>query len=459
MHLKLSEVKLLLIAALPLMGAFLAQKGMQLIDTLMMGWIGPRALAAGALGMSLFSAVLVFCMGTLSAVGVYIARARGANQLTNIKHHLQQGIYLVLFLSLPSMLLIWLIPHFLLKIGEEKQVVDSASLLLHSLVWGFPGLLLFLVLREFVSAFVLTRIIMVITLTSIPLTFITNYALIYGKFGLPIMGVAGIGVSGAMIMWLMFVSLFIYCKQHPLLKNHLPYSWLSVDLRALINMIGFGAPSGLMYLLDMGMFAVAAMMMGHFGENALAAHQITMMCATIAYTTPFALSMATGLQVSHALGANNIKQAKRVAYIGLMLGLMISLSLALFYILEASAIIHLFLPTDPSHYEQIDHLAISFISIAACFQCFDAIQTIFYGALRGLKDTLVPMLMCTSCYWFLGIGSCYYFAFHTSLAANGIWYGLVIGIGGAALVLSLRFRFLGSKTKASVATDGITLPI
>jgi multidrug resistance protein, MATE family len=147
----LSEIKAVAKLALPLMAAFLAQKGMQLIDTVMMGWIGPDALAAGALALVTFMTLIVFCMGTLSAVGVFCAHARGANTLLGVTTALQNGLCLALLLALPLMLLVWHIPALLLATGQVPGVVHNSQLLLHSLVWGVPGLLLFLVGRICVS--------------------------------------------------------------------------------------------------------------------------------------------------------------------------------------------------------------------------------------------------------------------------------------------------------------------
>ena len=218
-------MKSIAVLVLPLMAAFLAQKGMQFIDTIMMGWIGPEALAAGALGTSVFITVLVFCMGTLSSVGVFIVRAKGANHNYDIQINLQHGLFLALMISVPCMLAVWFAPNALLMIGEDPLVIQNVTYLLHGLVWGLPGFLLFLVMREFIAAFSFTRVVMCVALGSIPLTFIANYVLIYGLYGFPKSGISGIGYAGAIIMWFMFICLWAYSKRHLVLK---PY----VSLRA-----------------------------------------------------------------------------------------------------------------------------------------------------------------------------------------------------------------------------------
>lgn len=420
------------------MAAFLAQKGMQFIDTLMMGWIGPDALAAGALGTSIFITILLFCMGTLSAVGIFIARAKGSKELNEIKVSLENGIYLILFLSLPCMAIMWWSPALLLMIGEDPLVVEKVSLLLHGLVWGFPGYLLFLLFREFISAFSYTRVVMIIALSSIPLTFVGNYILIYGKYGFPQLGIAGIGYAGALIMWFMFICAYVYTKTHPHLKSYVPAHFPKFSRSRLYDMIYIGAPSGGLLLLEAGMFLSAAIMMGYFGVDVLAAHQIAMQCASLAYTIPFALGMSTALLVGHAVGAKDIITAKRLAYFGLGIGIAFSAVTAIFFIFTPERLVKLFISDSTEHFNTINQLAISFLILAGIFQCFDAVQTVANGALRGLKDTWIPMLLSIGCYWLLGVSSALYLAFYTRLGAAGVWVGLTLGIISIATVLTLR---------------------
>ena len=147
------------------------------------------------------------------------------------------GLCIALFLSLPCMLIIWFAPYFLTKMGEDPNVVKNVILLLHGLVWGFPGFLLFLVLREFISAFSLTRIIMFVALGSLPLTFSLNYLLINGKYGFPKLGIAGIGYAGACIMWFMFLCLFIYSKKNITIKNYISFSGFQFDSKSIRHIL------------------------------------------------------------------------------------------------------------------------------------------------------------------------------------------------------------------------------
>ncbi len=434
------EISNILAISIPLMAAFLAQKGMQFVDTFMMGWIGPDALAAGALSTSLFITMMCFCMGCLSAVGIFIVRARGAEYEEDISHTLLHGILFVFLLCVPCTLLLWFISPLLLKIGITVSIVQQSTAFLHGLVWGFPGLLLFLVFREFVSAFSLTRVIMLVCILSIPLTIAFNFIFIYGKFGLPRLGVAGIGYASAIVMWFMFFCLFFYSKKQTQLKKYLKVLFhSSFDYQKILALFKLGSPSGLILMLDMGMFSCAAILLGQFGVVALAAYQIAFQCVSLSYALPFGLGMATALQVGHAAAAHHVLLAKRYAFIGLGLGLVISGVLALFFIFMPEQLARFFLKPSDIHHDEIIQLVTLFLIGGALFQCFDAAQTIMNGALRGLKDTFIPMLICLFCYWILGMGSAVFLAFYTPIGAPGVWYGLTIGIFAAGVLLTLRF--------------------
>lgn len=433
---KLHEMKSIAVLVLPLMAAFLAQKGMQFIDTIMMGWIGPDALAAGAIGTSVFITILLFCMGSLSSVGVFIVRAKGARDNRDIQSNLQHGLCLALLISLPCMLAVWFAPSLLSMVGEEPIVIQNVTYLLHGLVWGLPGFLLFLVMREFIAAFSLTRRVMFVALGSIPITFVANYVLIYGKYGFPKSGISGIGYAGAIIMWFMFLCLWVYSKQHPLLKAYVSLKVIGLSWKRCKDILCVGIPSGVLLILEAGMFLFAAIVMGHFGVDALASHQIAMQCASIAYSIPFAVSMATSLEVGYAMGARDIPRAWRMACMGLCLGLLLTALIAVLFIGASSQLTGLFI--SENEHGDIEKMASAFLLIAGIFQCFDGIQSVANGALRGLKDTVVPMVLSLGCYWILGVGSAWYFAYHTGLGAAGVWYGITLGISSIGIILTWR---------------------
>ncbi len=438
MTVPIKEIQRFIKLCLPLAAAFLAQKGMQFIDTLMMGWIGPTGLAAGALATNIFITILVFCRGVLSTVGVSIVHARGAGQEHEIQSFLYQAIYLALAMSVPAMLLAWQAPYYLVALGQNPVVVASAERLLQGLTWGIPGFMLFYVLREFIAAFALARAVMVVCFMSIPLTFAGNYVLIYGKYGFPALGIAGIGYASAGVCWFMFVALLLYCHHQAILKKYIAWHWCKPDWQKLKSLWITGAPAGIIMVLDMITFLAAALMAGYFGIIPLAAFQIALQCASTAFNLPLAISIVTALEVGHAYSAKNLPRAIRFIYIGITTGLIISALIACVLIWAPHAVMHLFLPhnTDAKFFSVVR----LFLIAAGLILCFDGAQAIIIGALRGLKDTFIPMLISIICYLMIGLTSAYLFAFHTSLGATGVWYGLFLAIFSLCIVTGLRLH-------------------
>ena len=205
------------------------------------------------------------------------------------------------------------------------------------------------------------------------------------------------------------------------------------------SIITIALPLMAAFLAQRGMQFIDTVMMGWIGPTALAAHQIALQCVNIAYTLPVSLSMATALQVGHAAGAKNLVQVQRTALLSFSIVLLISAMVAIIFIFSSNFLVNLFLEKGEGNFNEVHQFATSFLDIAALFLCFDAIQSVASGALRGLRDTLVPMLLSIGCYWVLGMGGAYYLSMHTHLGAGGIWYGLTLGLCSAATLLMLRF--------------------
>lgn len=443
---KTSEIIDYLKLCLPLMAAFLAQKGMQFIDTLMMGWLGPEALAAGALATGIYFIILVFCRGVLSTFGVAIAHARGSAQVNQIHIVLQQGYYFALLLSLPSMLIAWFAPYGLAYAGQNPIVVADTALLLHGLIWGIPGFLLFFVLREYISVFALAKVVMLVSLISIPITFAGNYILIYGKCGFPALKIAGIGYTGSVIGWFMFVCLLWYCQSTPVLKQNFSSWKFKFHFAEMKHLFFTGSFSGLTMVLDPITFFVSSMMFGYFGVISLASFQIVIQCISIAYNLPLAVSIITGLKVGHSLGGNNWIQLKRDIQVALYIGVIISLSFTSLFLLKSKMIVELFLPEN-AQASALYHWATVSLLIGSVLLFFDAAQIILIGALRGLKDTFLPMVGSFGCYLLVGLGFSYLLAFHTHLGSLGIWIGLTFAIMSLSLFLALRLANIFSRQR------------
>lgn len=434
-----NEINLTIRLASPLIAALLAQTTMELVNSLMLGQLGPEALAAGGLGMALFFMLMVICVGLLNAAGVLIARSYGAGNHSEINIIISQAIYLAGFLGVICMGFLWFVPQFLLWIGEEPEIVTGASLFLHALLWGFPPLLVFFALREFVAALSFTRIIMILSLCITPLTALGNYILMYGKFGLPALGIAGIGYSTAGLEWCLVIAMLYYIFKNNTLNPYIYRGLQPIIWKKIGEIIKLGVPVSMTMGFEVGLFSVTTLMMGYFGAVALAAHQIALQCATFAFMFPLGLAQATAIRVGQTLGAGSVMRAKYAGYAGLILGVVIAIITAIICLSFPTVLIGLFISTNKPNHEVLITSAVSFLGVMALFQLFDAVQVIMNGALRGLKDTFVPMWLGLLSYWLTGLISGYCLAFIFHLGGIGLWWGLGLGIGVSAILLILRF--------------------
>ena len=432
-----SKTKEILHLALPLGATLLAQMGLGVVDTVMMGHLGVAELAAGSLSQAAFTMVLVFFVGVMSAVGILVARNYGAKNEKAISENLSQGIYIALFLGIFGMLALWGTPTFYLSIGQDKAIVELARQYLFPLSFGMPAILLYILSREFLAVFLYARIVMIIAIAVIPLGIALNYIFMYGKLGLPALGIQGIAIATVIIQWgmLFVLGAFIFKKSD--LKQHIKL--ISIDKKQLMLICKLGFPIGIMMLFEEGLFAVSAIMMGYFGEISLAAHQITLLCVSFFFMIQLGLSQAAAILIAKSLGAKQAIQAKQFVYGAILLGLGVAAMTAILYILLPKQLSLFFMRADRVNVDVI-RLATQFFIIAAVFQFFDSIQVISVGALRGYKDTFVPMCLGGLSYWIFGLSFGYLSAFHWGVDGAGLWWGLAIGIGISAVLLLARLK-------------------
>lgn len=435
----LPEAKRLLQLALPLIAAVTAQKALQLVCTLLMGLIGTYALAGGALAHSCYTIIWVGGFGLLNTVGILIAQAQGARQINKTTPYLHHGWYACILISLPLMLLLWFIPDMLLASNQDPLVTAQTKAYLHGAMWGLPGLLAFFTLREFTAALNKARMIVWVAAAAIPVNGLLGYAFVSGKLGLPALGMAGIGYSNAITEWLLFISLLIYSAYHPALRSYQILAKFTAPQRHIFTEIfRIGIPNSVILIVEVGMCTATVVMMGYFGAVALAAHQIAFQCLSFAYMIPLGMSLALSLRVGEALGANDLATTIRALYIGLGLSFICAACIALIFYFGSTFLINLYIHPSEQDYSQVMQLATTFFIIAAIFHIFDAAQGILNGALRGFKDTFVPMLIALFCFIIFAIGGGYLLAFQFHFHAVGLWCGLALGIGLSSFILALR---------------------
>ena len=435
------EVRATLHLGLPLILAQLGQMSMSFIDTLMVGRLGGLDLAGVALAGAILHPVTFVCLGVLMAVGPLVSQAHGARDPSTAGRAVRQGLWLGLLMALPAVALMWNARQFLEWMGHDLEIVSLAQDYLRAILWGVPALFLFGALRHFVEGVSRPRVIMVITAGGVIVNVVANYVLMFGKLGLPALGLVGCGWASALVYWGMLVALLFFIHSHQDFHVFGVFSRLGApDPHVFRELFRVGWPIGIMQFLEVSLFAATAMLMGLFGAAQLAAHQIVLNCAAIVYMMPLGLSFAVSVRVGQAVGRADFRAARRAGYTGMALGACLMTGSALVFWLAPRRVLALFLDmNDPANSSLIEYGAV-LLSLAAVFQIFDGIQANSAGALRGLKETRMPMLLALVAYWLVGFPTAWYLAFRLGWEGEGLWWGLVLGLATAAILLSWRFR-------------------
>jgi len=432
------EIRTLLRLGWPIMVAQLAQCAIGFIDTLMAARAGANDLAAIALGSSLWLPLYLALGGILMATTPLVAHLVGARRERRSRQVLQQAVWIALLLSLIGVIFLRNPEPVLDLLQLEIRLAHTTRDYLAAISWGFPAFLLYQVVRSYSEGFGKTHPVMRIavlgTLCNIPL----NYLLIFGKLGLPELGGVGCGYASAIVMWIMLLTGIAYLLRSSRFRPlRLSKHWQSPRTGVIRTFLKLGLPIGFALLIESSMFSVMALLIAPLGENVIAANQITISYTGMVFMVPLSIAMALTIRVGQLAGGGQAEAARQAVITGIMITLGIAMISSTLSLLLAESIVRLY--TDRT---EIISLAASLISIAAVFQFSDALQVSAAGALRGYKDTAVPLLMVFIAYWLIGLPTGYILGFThwitPAQGASGLWYGLLIGLSAGATLLTTR---------------------
>jgi len=427
----------------PLILAQLATTALGFIDTIMVGRLGQEQLAAVALGSAIFFPLEIVCIGVLTSVSPMVSQAFGARKPAEAGRATRQGLWLTVFLSVPAFFLLINIEPILALLGQEPSVRANTAAYLSAMAYGFPAAVGFSAFRNFVEGYGRTRPVMLITFLGVACNIVADYGLMFGRWGLPAMGLVGTGWASVVVYWTMLLSIAVYISRETIFESAAVFSRLGrPDWSMFRELLRIGLPAGALMGIEAGLFATTAILMGLLGSVVLASHQIALQCAAVAFMVPLGISLATSIRVGHAIGRGDPSGARFAGYIGMLLGAGFMTCTAILFWLFPRPIISLYLPVQDPQNREVVELAVSLLGIAAVFQVFDGLQVTAAGALRGLKDTKVPMIVGLISYWLVGLSSGCVMAFVFDRGAHGLWWGLVIGLALAGILLFRRFHTL-----------------
>ncbi len=435
------DLRALLRVGWPLILNNLFSIGVNVSDTLMVGRLGATQLAALSIGSSLWLGIFLGGLGILMALGPTVAQHYGAGRLAEIGHDTRQAIWLALAISGVVVALMHAVEPLLRWLEIEPEVRLLSVAYLHALAFGAPGLYLYHVLRQMNEGIGRTVPIMVVTGIALAINVGLSYCFIFGKYGAAPLGVIGSAVGSSMSFWCMLIMLTLYVWWHPFYARFQLWTDVSKpDRQALSRLVGLGGPIGLSLLLQAGLFTSLALLMGTLGTTFAAAHQITLNYAGLVFMLPLGLAFATAVLVGQAIGRQAPREARRIGLVGIGVCCMLATTVGIVTFFYAPLIARAY-----THDEVVIALASSLLGISAILQMGDGTQSAAAGGLRGLKDTRVPMLINGSIYWGIGFSTAYLLGVVLNWRAQGIWCGLTLALGVAAVTLTLRFRYIASR--------------
>ena len=432
------HARTMLVLGFPLIGSHLAQFAIQLTDTLMLGRYGIEELAALVLAGTVYFVLFIVGSGFAWAVMPMVASSASAGDDQQVRRVTRMGMWLSIlfgFMVTPAMLFS---ESILLGIGQDPELSRLAGLYLSIVAIAFiPGLLI-MVLKSYLAALERTQVVFWITLAMAVLNAVLNYALIFGNWGFPEMGLQGAAIASVTMQLAGFIALIVYVVRVTPTFALFQRLWRP-DWEAFGQVFRLGWPIGLTNLAEVGLFGASSIMVGWIGTNELAAHGIALNIASATFMVHVGLSQAATIRVGQYFGRNEPRmiRASAITAYGLS-ALFAGLTIVAFLTLP-ELLIGAFIDLSDPAWPTILAIGTSLLVVAALFQFVDAAQVMSLGMLRGVQDTRVPMILAGISYWLVGAPAAYVIAFPLNGGAVGVWMGLVVGLAGAGIMLFWRF--------------------
>ncbi|MDB5522185.1 MAG: efflux family protein [Tardiphaga sp.] len=438
----IAELRATLTLGWPLVLTNLAQIALTTTDVIVLGRLGAHELAAATLGVNLYLAFLIFAIGLVTATSPMMAQAIGRklHVVRDVRRTFRQGLWSAVIISVPTWIVLWHTEAIMLLFAQEPALAVDAQRFMRALMWGFLPALGYIALRSFVAAVERPIWAVVVTMTAIAFNILANYVLVFGHFGAPRMGLVGSGVATALSNTFTFVGLALVVIFNRRFRRYYLYGrWWRPDWPRLVMLWKLGVPIGATLAFEITVFNAAVFIMGLFGAASIAAHSIAIQIASVSFMVPLGLGQAATVRVGRAYGAADRDGIARAGWTAFGLAMIFMTMMSALMLIAPRTLVGVFIPLDNSANDVVVDLAVSFLFCAAVFQIVDGAQVVCAGMLRGLQDTMMPMVFAGLGYWGFGMPISLLLAFAAGLQGFGVWIGLAAGLAIVALMMMARW--------------------
>lgn len=436
------EAGALIALALPMIAGNIAWSAIAATDLLLLGRIGAQAVAAGALAINLFHALLIFGMGLVTAASPLIATERGRRRhsVRDVRRTVHQTLRAAVLFVIPAWAILWECENILLAMGQQPDLAHQAGQLMRGLQWALLPFLGFTTLRNFIAALERPVWGLLVMMAAIPFNVLMGWALIFGHMGFPALGLHGAGLASTLSSCFLFLGLIaVILIDRRFRRYRLMGRFWTRDRERHRQVWALGLPIAITLGFETTVFNASAFLMGLINRESLAAHAVAIQIAALVFMVPMGIGQAATVRVGIAYGRHDRAGIGRAGWLALIIGTGFACCAATLLILMPRTLVSAFLDlSDPAN-ARTASLAVSFLAVAALFQIVDATQAVGAGVLRGVQDTKVPMFFALIGYWVVGIGVGTLLAFPFGMRGVGIWLGLASGLGAVAILLLIRW--------------------
>ncbi len=437
----------LLVLGLPLVGSTLASFAIHMTDTIMLGWYSVTALAAATVATSIWFVTFIVGAGFGNAVPAVVAQALASGDDTRARRITRMALWLSLVYSALAVVALWWGEALLLAIGQTADVSSEGQAYLRIAVWGMFPAMAGNALRGYLSANGLTAVQLWITLAAFVLNGLFNYALIFGNWGAPELGIRGAAIASVVIQIVQLVVIAAYVQWKLPQADLFARLWRP-DREALGRVFRLGLPIGLTSFAEGGLFTASSVMMGWIGEVELAAHGIALQLTAFMFMFHVGMSQAATIRAGNAYGRHDEAGLRRGGAVAYAVAFGFGILVVALFLAFPGALVSLFLDPEEPRRAALLEIGVLLVMASALFQFVDSAQIVALSLLRGVQDTTVPMAMAIVSYWLIGMPASYVMAFTLGLGPVGLWLGLTVGLTLAAVSMGWRFWAQSSRIGA-----------